>query len=199
MSSAAILEGPGLPTGPTTCVERPESSPWTEQKKTWIPCLWLGAHMHISNYKLLSSRPEAHTMSLVWWYLDPICSCPCLQCSILGELNSCWCCQRSTHCTSVQWSTYLPLFTDSRSALHLIYTSDTDKFLSQTRCSPGAYPFIAVLFSHSKTQGMEHVFSHPARQAFCISWGPIYNGSWRSWEPARPSDFRQGKTQMMRE
>lgn len=89
-------------TDPATWVERPESSPWTEQRKTWIPGLQLGVHMHTSNYKLLSSRTEAHTMSLVWCYLDPICSCPCLQCSILGEPNSCWCCQRSTACSEAR-------------------------------------------------------------------------------------------------
>lgn len=64
MSSAATAEGPGFPTGPTICAERPESSPWTEQK-TWILGLWLGFHVHTFNHKLLSSRTEAHTMSLV--------------------------------------------------------------------------------------------------------------------------------------
>lgn len=156
--------------------------------------------MHTSNYKLLSSRTETHTMSLVWCYLDPICSCPCLKCSVSGEPNSCRCCQRSTHCTSMQWSTELPLFTDSRSALHLIYTSDTDKFLSQTRCSPGAYPFTPVLFSHSKTQRMEYVsFTLPDKHfAFHEGRFIMVLGGAESRQ-VRQSDFRQGKTQTMRE
>lgn len=78
----------------------------------------------------------------------------------------------------------LPLSSYSRSAPCLIYTPDTDKFLSQTRCSPGADLFAALYFSHSKSQGTEYVFSNSARQAFCIWWGAIYNGSWLSWEPA---------------
>lgn len=184
VSSAATPEGPGFPTGPTPCAKRPESRPWMEQKKTWIFGLQLGIHMCTSNCKFLSSRTEAHPTSLVWCYLEPIPSCPCFQCSILGEPNSSWCCQRSMHCTSMMYRHWASPLHWLRSTLHLIYTSDTDKFLSQTRCSPGPYPFTAVLLSHSKTQGMEHVLSNSARQAFCISWGTIYNGSWLSREPA---------------
>lgn len=41
---------------------------------------------------------------------------------------------------------------------------------------------------------MEYVFSNSARQAFCISWGTIYNGSWLSREPASMAIwFQAGK------
>lgn len=89
------------------------------------------------------------------------------------------------HAASVGCADFeLSLSSYSRSASGVIYTPDTDKFLSQAAISPRADLFTVVYFSHNKTRGKEYVSSNSVRQAFCIWWGAIYNGSPLSWEPA---------------
>lgn len=89
------------------------------------------------------------------------------------------------HAASVGYADFeFSLSSYSGSASCVIYTPDTDKFLSQAAISPRADLFTVVYFSHNKTRGKEYVSSNSVRQVFCIWWGAIYNGSPLSWGPA---------------